>query len=184
VGYDPDFSSRRGNLYVGYFQTYRIEQSAKALLICALDQYSQSYPSMSQQKLDLVIHSRLGDYKSEASFGIIGQEYFSRSLDILGQETGIDKIGLFSDEPILAKQQMPSKHRVFIEAMESIDDTPLLVLLKMRSARNYILSNSTFGWWAAFTSTPEKVIVPSPWFSDGETPNGLLPEEWIKVVRS
>ena len=101
----------------------------------------------------------------------------------MGQETDIDKIGLFSDEPILAKQQMPSKYRALIEVMESIDDTPLLVLLKMRSARNYILSNSTFGWWAAFTSTPEKVIVPRPWFSDGETPNGLLPEEWIKVLR-
>jgi len=183
VGYDPDFSNRRGNLYVGYFQTYRIEQSAKALLISALDKYSQSHLNLSQQQLDLVIHSRLGDYKNEASFGIIGQEYFARTLDILGQETDIDKIRLFSDEPILAKQQMPSKYRGLIEVMESIDDTPLLVLLKMRSARNYILSNSTFGWWAAFTSTPEKVIVPRPWFSDGETPNGLLPEEWIKVVR-
>jgi hypothetical protein len=184
VGYDPDFCSRRGNLYVGYFQTYRIEQSAKDLLISALDNYSQSHPKMPQQQLDLVIHSRLGDYKNEASFGIIGQEYFSRSLDVIDQETDVNKIGLFSDEPMLAKQQMPSRYRDLIEVMESIDDTPLLVLSKMRSARNYILSNSTFGWWAAFTSTPEKVIVPRPWFSDAETPNGLLPEEWIQVVRS
>jgi hypothetical protein len=183
AGYDPDFEFRRGNLFVGYFQTYRIEQSAKVLLTVALDKHYLSQLDLSKQQLDLVIHSRLGDYKNETSFGIIGQEYFSKALEILGKKTDTNKIGLFSDDPILAKRQMPLEYRDLIEVMESSGDSPLLVLLKMRSSRSYILSNSTFGWWAAFTSTPEKVVVPNPWFSDGETPNELLPESWIKVPR-
>jgi hypothetical protein len=184
AGYDPNFVSRRGNLYVGYFQTYRIDELAKDLLTKALNKYALSHLNPSHPRLDLVIHSRLGDYKNEPLFGTIGLDYFSKSLKILSERIDLRKIGLFSDEPILAIQQMPAEYIDFIKVKESSDDSPLLVLLKMRYARNYILSNSTFGWWAAFTSAPEKVIVPSPWFSDGETPNEFLPEPWVKIVRS
>jgi hypothetical protein len=184
VGYDSSFINRRGNLFAGYFQTYKVRETARVIIIDALDKYAKAHLKESGHSVDLVIHSRLGDYKNDPLFGTVDKKYFLKCLEILGHRLEMQKIGLFSDEPDLALQQFPKEYRGLINVMEASGDSPLLVLLKMRAAKNYILSNSTFGWWAAFTSAPENVFVPSPWFNEGENPQDLFPESWVKVDKN
>jgi hypothetical protein len=55
----------------------------------------------------------------------------------------------------------------------------------MRLCRHFVLSNSTFGWWAAWLSDqPGKIVVaPEQWYTEHCPWNhrDLLPEDWVKV---
>ena len=56
-------------------------------------------------------------------------------------------------------------------------------MIVMSCAENFIISNSTYSWWAAFLSlgSNPKVYAPVPWFHDLEVPVGLIPTNWIAV---
>lgn len=52
----------------------------------------------------------------------------------------------------------------------------------MASCKHFIMSTSTFCWWAQYLSNnPNKVVIsPDRWFNDG-TSSKLLLDEWIKI---
>jgi hypothetical protein len=53
----------------------------------------------------------------------------------------------------------------------------------MRHFSAYIISNSTFAWWAAFLRENQgaPVYAPDPWFQGMASPNKLIPEDWTRV---
>jgi hypothetical protein len=53
----------------------------------------------------------------------------------------------------------------------------------MRYFSGYVISNSTFAWWAAFLRHNQEVPVyaPDPWFKMINDPKMLIPENWNKV---
>jgi hypothetical protein len=53
----------------------------------------------------------------------------------------------------------------------------------MSGCRHFIISNSTYSWWAAWLGrAPEKtVIAPRQWFQAATVPAGLIPPEWITI---
>jgi len=55
----------------------------------------------------------------------------------------------------------------------------------MRLGTGYVLSNSTFGWWAAYLARmePKVVVVPDPWFKKIDEPLGLIPIGWTRIPR-
>ena len=61
--------------------------------------------------------------------------------------------------------------------------TDLEVWDLMREFGGYIISNSSFSWWAAFLRRNHESLVcaPSPWFQGMNNPELLIPEDWIKV---
>ena len=52
----------------------------------------------------------------------------------------------------------------------------------MYSCKHFIISNSSFSWWAQYLSRNENKIVISPnrWYNDGRTAD-LLDESFIKI---
>lgn len=82
-----------------------------------------------------------------------------------------------------ARRNFPKglKNVHFLEAEPHYIDLYLLSMCK-----NIIISNSTFGWWAAWLNkNPNKIVVaPYHWVNPAEyavTPYDVIPEGWIKL---
>ena len=59
-------------------------------------------------------------------------------------------------------------------------------LCLISSCQDFIISNSTFGWWGAWLGAGEgkRVILPTPWYGPGLShinTDDLYPDEWEKI---
>ena len=183
VGYDPKFRESKGNLFIGYFQTFRIPISVREILINSFNKVEKNLLSPKVDSSQLLIHVRLGDYRNEPTFGMLSSQYFSNAVNAVEKESAINGISLFSDEPNNALKVFPSHYLNRIKMQELRGESPLITLCRMRGYTNYIISNSTFSWWAAYTSEANNIFVPDPWFVNGENPIDLIPENWNRVAR-
>ena len=188
LGYDPLFCPKGRNiLTMGYFQTfkYRINQADTNNVFTQIPQSKQIayYKNLAEIEKPLVIHVRRGDYLFEDDFGILGADYYSRALHEIGKLTDVGKIWLFSDAPKTAISLLPEKFHEQVRVIGEIDQSPSNTLEVMKYGRSYIIANSTFSWWAAFSSysrdTP--VVAPLKWFKKMNSPNQIIPENWIKI---
>ena len=87
-----------------------------------------------------------------------------------------------SDNPDFVKERLPArlKNLIFIENEPHYINLYLLSLCK-----HNIISNSTFGWWAAWLNqNPNKVVIcPTPWVNP-RSPNSsedIYPPTWKKI---
>jgi len=183
AGYDPKFRYATGNLFIGYFQSHRIHPSVSELLTNAFNKFELKHSRPEGNSSEVLIHVRLGDYRSEPTFGVLNSKYFSSALKLLEKKRPISKISIFSDDPVDAFKAIPSNYFDQIKVEELAGEPPLITLCRMRGYESYVLANSTFSWWAAYTSTPKNVFVPYPWFITGDSPVELIPKSWIHVKR-
>ncbi len=111
-----------------------------------------------------VVGIQIRDYRVEELDGkyhpTIGREYYEKAIALFPKET---IFVISSNNRDYAKKCIEglAKHLVYLSA-DYIEEFYTLVLCK-----SFIISNSTFGWWAAWLSTAEskRVVVPTPWFA-------------------
>jgi hypothetical protein len=183
--------SAGNQLVVGYFQTFewdnpvRVENFlSKMTPKFAADPVAQ-YAIKSIREKPLVMHIRLGDYTSEPNFGVISRKYLEDALSEAFKSYNFLKIWLFSDDPDKALGMLPEEYLSKIEVIPEIANSATLTLEVMRLGHGYILSNSTYSWWAAFLSKqkPAVVTVPQPWFVNLPEPRSMVPNSWTRIVR-
>jgi len=125
---------------------------------------------LTPQLLDraVVLHIRRGDYMNRwhiKKHGILGAPYYQHALTAARKALGEDvPVLVFSDDMDWCRAQPWLAGAIFIEEPNG----PISLWL-MSQFRNYIISNSTFSWWAVFLGAPTKgyVWAPDRWF--GET---------------
>jgi hypothetical protein len=192
LGFDPEFKEKKGNFLVGYFQSYRFLEDSKRKeefrsITCNSGNpfYLKILESVKSEP-SIMIHVRLGDYVLEKCFGVLGDEYFRRALnEIKGRDLN-SRLLMFSDEPEKAIRFFPDTVRERLKLIPSESLTPAETLDIMKNCNKFIISNSTFSWWAAYLSksVTSGVIYPIPWFTGMNTPDQLIPESWIGVSRT
>jgi hypothetical protein len=122
-----------------------------------------------------VIHVRLGDFLKNPTYHYnLPLSYFFHSIEKLNSNL---PYLIFSDDIEICKENFIGNNYIFIENNKDYID-----LLLMSYGNNYILSNSTFGWWGAWMNRNHKrVLVPSKWFGPNLNhlnTNDLIPETW------
>lgn len=180
------------SLFVGYFQEIPHSSVEEVQVLLQSLQLLNPRPEFMSAKNYLenhavtIVHIRLTDYFFEPDIGLLSPDYFELSLKTFLPSELCDEIWVFSDDIKLAKewlhisQDIPIKY--ISEDMFSVAETFEL----MRLGESYILSNSTFGWWAAFLSRKTKptVIMPKPWFRKLRYSESLHLYEWRSVDAS
>lgn len=192
VGYDPRLTEiAPGTIVLGYFQTWRYFTAVRAQLpVRAFEPADPSnwYKTMLERVNTtdiLAIHVRQGDYVEVDEIGVLSRGYYSRALKLLKSSgSNWDQVWIFSDEPEVAKQLLEQELTGIIAhyvdaPLESPDFESLLL---MSNAKQLIIANSTFSYWAAILGRPDKtVFYPDPWFRAMDNPVDLCPPEWIPV---
>jgi hypothetical protein len=190
--FDPEIlrNSSDKNLYTGYWQsamyfphvvnqlrkdfTFRGELSTEATTIHSRIQSSEA----------VCVHVRRGDYVGNTSFNSSGNDYFKKSAMEIGTRVTDPKFFIFSDEPEWCQENLDIGYPFVIVDYQTPNPKFKEDLWLMSSCRHFIMSASSFSWWAVWLSnqSDQVVTVPDPWFlNDFADSSDLVDAKWIKV---
>lgn len=188
LGYFNLGKMNRRSLVIGYFQSHRYLSKKTMTELQSLEpkmltNVAKNWLVTNQGLKLLAIHSRIGDYLNEPTFGVLSKDYFVRAMKEIDFTT-IDKVIVFTDSLNEVSNYLPlDSIGKFEFAPEGISSVETLWLMKR--CDQFVISNSSFSWWAATLSTSpyKKIVAPNPWFLKRAGPNDLLPPQWIQINR-
>lgn len=189
--FDPRFLEIEASVRLqGYFQSWKYFQNIT-------EDISQMFSFPADNKVlevinrnvgrDFIsIHIRRGDYLNPSTrefHGLASDEYFKNALSLI-------KSNLAQDLPVVI---FTDSHERLSEKLTQISDFVVypepdihsgLYMGAMSQAKSFVISNSSFSWWAAFLNVhPHKLVVaPRPWFAKSDvSASDLLPSNWITL---
>jgi hypothetical protein len=181
----------------GYFQDFSFYNLLKVKFIPNLDKLILGN-SISEKQTNLYgnlsnlccIHIRLGDYYTslKKSLGVLNVDYYLRCMELSLKENPETVFHIYSNDIALARllySDFNDFDVIWIEEYKyrSRDPHSLLTFRRMTQYDRYILSNSTFSFWAAKLSNTRKTVFhPQPMFLDSQS-QGVrnVPENWKAV---
>lgn len=159
------------------FEKYKAELKLKIYTKAVL-----KYKKLSILEKPLIVHVRLGDFLEIPELNVINREYFETAIIKLMHSKVSNKIWLFTNNEDLINSYIPDidyqKYRIF--SSQNLTSAETLQVMKLGSG--YVLSNSTYGWWAAYLreNGEAKVAIPRNWYLTLPAPYKLIPDNWIK----
>lgn len=143
------------------------------------------YPFLSSDALTVGVQVReyLKEYPTGNYHPTHGREYYAKAFALFPD----DAIFLISSNNLEFAKKCTYGLRdniIYLAEQDYLKEFYTLVQCK-----SFVISNSSFGWWAAWLSTsPNKTIVaPSPWFAPPYRPNkanGLMPSGVVVIESS
>ena len=111
----------------------------------------------------VAFHIRLGDYKNAANvdLDVCSAAYYRRAIAHICEHIESPKFFVFTNDAEQAKKILEFPiGTVFVQGTKDYEDFGL-----MKCCKHFVLSNSTFSWWAAYLAdNPEKIVtVPEKW---------------------
>lgn len=131
----------------------------------------------------IAIHCRRGDYLGNPDYGIVPLEtQVQAALKLLGDVQRPEGILVFSDSKKAVGEELerlvslqPQIQITIFESEESVEKE----FLTLASMSYFVISNSTFAWWAARAGSHEKkVLYPDPWVANSNLAVPPKPEAW------
>lgn len=140
--------------------------------------------SLLRSDVKVGVHIRRGDYvsdpKASAKMGIPSLCYYIEGINAFRKRFPSSKIFVFSDDINWARSMLQLKFNNIWFC--DLDDSNASSDMQMLSeCDHFVLSNSTFGWWAAYLSTNihKIVVTPDKWFADGSSDADIVPMNWV-----
>lgn len=136
-----------------------------------------------QETNSVCLSVRRGDFESNTEVkklqSVCNRQYFEAAIQAIKGNVENPVFFMFSDDIEWVKNNIHTGCTAYYE-----DGTdPVWEKLRLMSAcKHFIVSNSTFSWWAQYLSknTDKIVVSPSRWFNnDYQSP--LIGEDWIKI---
>lgn len=127
---------------------------------------------------------RRGDFvsndKIRKTHYVCDEEYFKRAIKVIKENVKNPCFILFSDDINWARKHISiSNAKIYFES----GNDPIWEKLRlMYSCKHFILSNSSFSWWAQYLSRNKNKIVvcPSRWYNNNYN-SGLIEKDFIKI---
>lgn len=160
---------RKRFFYRGYFQDFALVEEMEPFLSSLI---STMVGPLEHRRNTVMLHCRLGDYlenpHTQKFHGVTHPAWCIRQARELNNTLELDGIEVFSDNVSFLQREFGQE---FGDVTFSASIDPWQTLRMMLSCRAFVLSNSTFSWWAAvasewFYGDDPYVICPTPWFRD------------------
>lgn len=171
------------NKYIyGYFQGEQyfdqcIPELKEYFTVCReMSEVAKEYQEQIQKTNAVAFHIRLGDYKNAANvdLDVCSVAYYSRAIEHICANVEESTFFVFTNDACRAAEmlQFPEK-TVFVQGTKDYEDFGL-----MKQCNHFVLSNSTFSWWAAYLAeNPGKIVTaPEKWrHSEKDEPAIYMP---------
>jgi hypothetical protein len=140
------------------------------------------YGSYIAEPNTVIVHVRRGDYMSTPHYhGILTPLYYRAGMSFFREKLGSEtKFLIFSDDIQYCRSIYGSDPGV--TCIDEPDES--LSMHFMSQFQNYIISNSSFSWWASYLGKPAKmVVVPDRWFGSAgpQDYQDIYEEGWIRL---
>jgi hypothetical protein len=186
---DKRFFNIQDNTYIrGYFQSVQYFEQYRNKITLSLNLKIQSGTQASAISSEIgenpwtAVHVRRGDYLDNPGvFQLTSKNYYENAAKLINSRNKKMSYVVFSDDIDLAKNVFPSGHLYIGPKELSVPDQ---ILILMSCADNFIASNSSLSWWAAYLSKMESglKIFPRPWFLGNlKKDSDILLPEWISL---
>ena len=184
-------SQFKSNLLIGNFHSFTWfekfpSQFREELSLKSGKEKLEPFKLASTLETPLVIQMRFGDFLDIAELNVVTAEYFETSLALSRARLSNPKIWIFSNDYKKVSEFLGNLYSEDFKVVNPQNFTSAQILELMKLGSNYIISNSTFGWWGAYlTQNPEaSVCCPSRWYSTMITPQNLIPDCWERIPLS
>ncbi len=117
----------------------------------------------------VALHIRLGDYLdfniSKKNHLVCDFEWYLKAINFLCKKNSNFKFVIFTDDPDYVKFnfKLPSNIKFIISEKNS---EPYIDLLRISNFKHFIISNSSYSWWASYLGEEENsfVVAPKYWY--------------------
>jgi hypothetical protein len=193
--FDPSVNSiALGTTMFGYFQSEMyfpsITSALREMIFNAPEKPEETdFLQKIASERRVTLHLRRGDYL-DAPINrqlVASTGYALRARDILHKLGESHPIRVFSDSPILVREEL----RDVAGDFEFVEDggmlSPINTIKAMAGGESIIMSNSSFSWWAAWlmqnsnSAGASLVVAPRPWNESGTAKADLLRRDWISL---
>lgn len=183
-------SAIHGHIWLyGYWQHMRVADIARDLLRGQVSSYTPTTPEGVQlsdrllRQATIAVHIRRSDYvsnhKASKFHQVCTPHYYLAGVEQLRRDYPKLPLLVFSDDIKWCQAELGLRGDVgFVDP--AIPDLDQFVLLSR--CRHFLISNSTFSWWAAFLNQSDDTITIAPryWFRGVETRGtGLYQPRWV-----
>ncbi|EPI05691.1 glycosyltransferase, family 11 [Enterococcus faecalis 13-SD-W-01] len=148
---------------------------------------AEDFAQLASSTPSVCLSIRRGDFLStqfKDSYFIADEEYFRSAIQTILLKVENPIFFVFSDDIKWSrewwKKEFDTQYSVHFEkGSDSLSDK----LYMMSRCKHFIISNSTFSWWAQWLSVHEEKIIISPdkWSKISERQQILIDNAWIKI---
>lgn len=189
--YREKLTSRKNRYIFGFFQSEKyfadIESSLRKEFKCK-ETYSKKYMEMQKKILEcnsVCLHIRRGDYIGadwSTLVHVCNDEYYIKAMDEVAHKVKLPKFFVFSnnhDDLEWIRINFKFQYEVTYVDLNNSDYKELMLMSK---CNHFILSNSSFSWWASYLSTNKEqvVVAPDRWHKEFEA-HDIYRSHWIKM---
>lgn len=180
------------SVFDGYWQSFLYFKDIQIhdFISFSEDVVSCNYVNDIKSVNSVFVHIRRGDYmdkKNNKIFHACSFEYFDKAFAILKNKLGNPTFFIFSNDMdwVRTNFKLNSVYNI-IYVVNKGESIVIKDFYCMMSCKHAIISNSTFGWWAAWLmkNKNKQVIAPRQWYNKDsmniKTLN-LIPNNWIRL---
>jgi hypothetical protein len=110
---------------------------------------------------------------------ILQLDYFQKAMARIEERVDNPHYFVFAQNLDWARENIRSRHPVSFARAKDLHAGVIQDLYLMTQCRNYILSNSTLHWWAAWLNpSPDKIVI-TP--QQGWPNSDMLPRDWLQL---
>lgn len=202
-GYNKiNLPKRQNTMIVGFFQSekyfenYReeIRELFKLPEVIKNDAVEYLNSLVTNDRPKVCVHIRRGDYVGSDLHYVTPIEYFIEAKDMIQNKMGEVTFVYFTDDKEWVKETFGlDEYNVIVNRETDYEEFAV-----MRQCDHFIITNSTFSWWAAYLGESqiggsqigesqiggsEKVVIaPNTWFVDNKLDSSnICPESWIRI---
>lgn len=174
------------NLYCeGYFQSAKFFDDIRDELLNELKPKKEhsieenDFINKINNTTSVCLTVRLGDYIGNSTHQVCTAKFYNNAMKKMRELYPDCVFFAFSDEIEKLKNVFNFDYPIIYDSGKSKDYMSLDI---MSYCKHFIISNSSFSWWAQYLSTnPDKtVIAPPKWYAI-DVPNDIMQKNWILI---